>query len=219
MNIKDIFAKGENGTLTYDQFKSLCEAEETKPKFADLSEGGYVSKGKYDDDINSKIKEIEGLNGTIATRDSDLEDLKTKLAQAGNDTEALSKLQGDLDALKSKYDTDTQNLNTQLKRQVYEYAVRDLANSKKFTSEAAKRDFVSQLKAKNFEVVDGKIFGGEDFVRQYQEQNEGAFVVDKSSDNVTNPKVPTFVQPTQSQMQTPNGFNFNFTGVRAHGDK
>jgi len=217
MNIKDIFAKGENGTLTYDQFKALCEAEETKPKFADLSEGNYVSKGKYDDDLNSKALEIEGLNNTIQTRDNDLADLKTKLANAGTDSEALSKLQGELDTLKSKYDTDTNDLQAKLKHQVYDYAVRDLANSKKFTSEAAKRDFISQLSAKNFEVVDGKIFGGEDFVRQYTEQNEGAFVVKKPTDN-TSAKMPTFVAPTQQQQTPTNGFNFNFTGVRAHGN-
>ena len=42
MNIKEIFDKAENGTLTFEQFEAL--AKDNKAKFADLSEGNYVSK-------------------------------------------------------------------------------------------------------------------------------------------------------------------------------
>ena len=54
MNIKEIFDKAENGTLTFEQFDSL--AKEGNAKFADLSEGNYVSKSKYEDDLSSKDK-------------------------------------------------------------------------------------------------------------------------------------------------------------------
>ena len=49
--IKDIFEKSENGTLTYEQFEAL--AKEKDAKFADLSDGKYVSKSKYDSDIKA----------------------------------------------------------------------------------------------------------------------------------------------------------------------
>ena len=44
MNIKDLFDKAENGILTYDQFEALVK--ENGLKFADLSDGKYVSKSK-----------------------------------------------------------------------------------------------------------------------------------------------------------------------------
>jgi hypothetical protein len=44
VDIKTIFEKAENGTLTLEQF--LAAAKEAKAKFVDLSEGEYVSKQK-----------------------------------------------------------------------------------------------------------------------------------------------------------------------------
>ena len=42
MNVKELFDKAENGTLTYEQFLSAAG----EAKFVDLSEGKYVSKQK-----------------------------------------------------------------------------------------------------------------------------------------------------------------------------
>ena len=44
--ITDFFDKAENGTLTYEQFEAM--SKESGAKFADLSDGKYVSKSKYD---------------------------------------------------------------------------------------------------------------------------------------------------------------------------
>ena len=49
MNIKDVFGKSENGALTYEQFEEFA----TGAQFADISEGNYVSKGRYEDDLAS----------------------------------------------------------------------------------------------------------------------------------------------------------------------
>ena len=56
MNIKDLFDKAENGTLTYDQFTEA--ATKAKAKFVDLSEGGYVDKQKYTDEIRSEERRV-----------------------------------------------------------------------------------------------------------------------------------------------------------------
>ena len=87
MNIKELFEKAENGTLTYEQFEAAAKAGNAK--FTDLSEGNYVSKQKYENDLAVKGKEIETLNGTIATRDTDLAGLKQKLEAAGTDSEKI----------------------------------------------------------------------------------------------------------------------------------
>ena len=51
MNIKDFFANAEDGKLTYEEFEKA--AKEAGAKFADLSEGKYVSKAKYEDDLKA----------------------------------------------------------------------------------------------------------------------------------------------------------------------
>ena len=46
MTIQEVFAKAENGTLTWEQFQTAMGGA----KFVDLTEGNYVSKQKYDDE-------------------------------------------------------------------------------------------------------------------------------------------------------------------------
>ena len=53
-SIKDVFKDSE--TLTLEQFEA--KAKELGFKFADLSDGKYVSKSKYDDDLKAKDTEI-----------------------------------------------------------------------------------------------------------------------------------------------------------------
>lgn len=193
MQIKDIFEKGENGTLTYEQFSAL--AKESKANFTDLSEGNYVSKSKYEDDLKAKDSAIETLNGTIKTRDTDLAELKSKLEEAGTDAEKLSTLSSDFDGLKAKYDADVKAYQAQLKQQAYEFAVKEFANGKKFSSNAAKRDFVNSMIAKSLKMEDGKIIGASDFADSYSKDNADAFITDTPAPAEPTP-TPTFSGPT-----------------------
>lgn len=176
MNIKELFDKAENGTLTYTQFESL--AKEANAKFADLGTGEYVSKSKYESELEAKTKEIETLNDTVATRNTDLEALKKQLEDAGTDVTKLGELTSQFETLKTKYDTDMKAYKEQLKQQEYEFAVKEFANSKKFTSDAAKRDFTRQMIESNLKLDKGKIIGAEDFTTNYRTDNATAFVED-----------------------------------------
>lgn len=198
VNIKELFGKAENGTLTWEQFEALAKADNAK--FTDLSEGKYVSKSKYDDDLGARDNSISQLNDTIAQRDTDLESLKTQLASAGTDADKLSKLQADFDTLQGKYTSDMQAYQQQLASQRYEFAVKEFANGKKFTSNAAKRDFTSAMISANlkFDADKGKILGAEDFVTSYSEDNADAFVTEQpqvQQPQQEQPK-PQFAQPT-----------------------
>lgn len=216
MTIKELFDKAENGTLTYEQFQTLMGTA----KFVDLSEGNYVSKRKYDDDVASKDTQIAKLNETIATRDKDLTGLKEQLTQAGTDAEKLTQLTGEFDTLKSKYDNDTKSFKAQLKKQAYEFAVKDFASSKKFTSNAAKRDFIQSMIAKDLKFENDKIIGADDFVQMYSEENADAFVVEQNNPKPQEePKKPQFVNPTQGSEPSGTEQNaflnaFHFMGVR-----
>ena len=213
MNVKEVFAKAENGTLTYEQFEQI--AKEGKANFTDLSEGNYVSKRKYEDDLATKETQIETLNGTIGTRDSDLADLKAKLEAAGTDADKLNTLTNDFNTLQTKYDADVKNYKAQLKKQQYEFAVKEFAGKQKFTSQAARRDFINSMIAKDLKMENETILGAQDFVTAYSKDNADAFVVE--ADPTPEPPKPTFVNPTPGGEPGPDptgGFSFNFAGVR-----
>lgn len=171
MTIKELFDKAENGTLTYEQFqKAIGES-----KFVDLTEGNYVSKQKYENELSQKEQRITDLSNTITQRDTDLQKLQDTLKDAG-DLDALKQATKDLADLQLKYDNDTKAYAKQLKQQEYEFAVKDFAGSKNFTSNAAKRDFVQAMIAKGLKLEEGKIIGAEDFVKMYSKDNADAFV-------------------------------------------
>ena len=195
MTIKDVFDKAENGTLTYDQFTELTK----EAKFADLATGEYVSKKKFDDELANKDSQIQTLNGTLKDRDKDLETLKTQLVDAGTDAEKLTALNEDFAKLQGKYDADVKAYKEQLKKQAYDFAVKDYANTKEFSSSAAKRDFISQLKGAELKMDGDKILGADDFLAKYAEENAEAFVV-KAAEPEPAPapkhEPPKFVGPT-----------------------
>lgn len=216
MTVKELFDKAENGTLTWDQFQTAMG----NAKFVDLSEGNYVSKRKYDDDISSRDTQISTLNDTISTRDKDLAGLKEQLKNAGTDADKLTQLTGEFDTLKTKYDADTKAFKAQLKKQAYEFAVKDFASGKKFTSNAAKRDFIQSMIAKDLKFEDNKIIGADDFVSMYSAENADAFVTEPEQNTPTpEPQKPQFVSPTQGSEPSQGEQNafanaFHFMGVR-----
>lgn len=88
MDIKELFG---GKSLTYADFEK--SANEHKAKFVDLSEGGYVDKGKFD----GKAAELKTANDTIT-------DLQGKMkAFDGVDVERLKQ---DVKDVQAKYDTD-----------------------------------------------------------------------------------------------------------------
>ena len=216
MTIKELFSKSQE-PLTYEAFEKLMN--ENGAKFADLSEGKYVSKDKFDNEVSSKDNQISQLNDTIKSRDKDLKDLKTQLKEAGTDAEKLTELETQLGNLQSQYKTDTDNYKAQLTKQAYEFAVKDFANGKKFSSGAAKRDFVRSMIAKELKMDGDKILGADDFVTSYSAENADAFVVEKKEEPKKEEPKPQFsnsVQPNTSNNNTNDSdpFGFNFIGVR-----
>jgi chromosome segregation ATPase len=203
----------ESGALTWEEFSKAVT--EKGFKLADLSTGNYVAKKKYDDDLGAKDTQISELNTQLTTRDTDLSDLKAKLETAGTDnktkvtelTAQITKLQGDYDSVKSDYES-------KLEKQANEFAVREFASTKKFTSNAAKRDFINEMIRENLKMKDGTLLGAEDFVKVYAEANSDAFVVDTPAEPE---QKPTFVNPTTpTPPPSDNAFLnvFNFSGVR-----
>lgn len=220
-DVKELFDKAENGVLTYEQFMEL--AKEANVKLVDLNEGGYVSKHKHESELEAKAKEIETLNGTITTRDTDLEGLKKQLEAAGADSAKIAELTSKFEELQNKYDTDSKQYKEQLAHQAYEFAVKEFAASKNFSSQAARRDFIQSMIAKNLQMENNMILGADDFVKAYTENNQDAFIEewndndDDFSDEELN-DLPQFVGSTPGANDThtsdptggfANAFHFN----------
>lgn len=197
--LKKLFDGADNETksLTYEQFMEAVAKADIK--LANLSDGQYVSKQKYDSELAAKDEEIGTLNGTLSTRDADLADLQKKLDEAGTDAEALANLSNDFNVLKGKYDDDVKAYKAQLKKQAYEFAVKEFANTKEFTSNAAKRDFIQSMLGKELKMENGSILGAEDFTKVYTEENSDAFVVKQPTEPTPTEPKPQFISSTQGE--------------------
>lgn len=219
--LKEFFDAMEDGKLTFQQFTDACR--DGGLKLVDLSEGGYVSRQKYEDEIAAKTKEVETLNETLSTRDTDLADLQGKLEAAGTNADELAKVSGEFNSLKTKYDNEVKSYKDQLKHQAYEFAVKEYANGKQFSSKAAKRDFINAMLAKDLKVEDGKIIGADDFTAIYTSNNEDAFITEVNENEFNEPEPepekPQFLSSTPgSDDVTPDptgGFMsaFHFTPI------
>ena len=214
MTIEELFKSAPNGAFTLQEF--LDAAKTAKAKFVDLSGGEYVSKQKYTDDLAARDTRISTLDDTIKSRDTDLSNLRQQLDAAGNDTAKLAKLNNQFSALQTKYNTDMENYKNQLAEQEYRHAVNDFAGQQRFTSQAAKRDFVNSMLAKKLSVENGVIVGANDFKDAYAKENDDAFLKEKSDGGK-----PHFVDHTGNGAggTDDNPFSFNFVGIRNHETK
>nr|DAF59874.1 MAG TPA: minor structural protein [Siphoviridae sp. ctwDi18] len=182
----------------YEILKSfgLEVPEDKKAEFDKLLNENYKTQAEVNN-LNGKLTKAEGerdalqakYNTDIAQRDTDLADLKQKLADAGTDAETLKNLQTEFDNLKTNYANAQADYQKELNKQAYEFAVKEKTNGLQFTSNSAKKAFLSDALAKNLTMDNGNILGFDDFVNAYKEQDAGAFMAEPIADE---PKPPMF---------------------------
>lgn len=161
-----------------ENYKTVSEVNTLKGKLENAEQERDTIQTKYNTDI--------------AQRDADLNELQTKLENAGANAEDLEKVQGELATLKTTYATAKEDYEKQLKQQAYDFAIKENSASLKFSSNSAKKAFMADLKAKNLSMDNGKILGFDDFVNAYKEQDAGAFITETNEvDNKNTPK-PSF---------------------------
>ena len=138
--LKKLFAEGES--LTYEQLQQ--KITEAKLNVVNLTDGGYVSQAKH----KAATDQVADLQGRLAARDTDMADLQQKLAAAQADASKLPEVQSSLTALQTKNATDQTAWQQKIAKQEYEFRVREKANGIKFSSNAAKRDFIREAMEK-----------------------------------------------------------------------
>lgn len=154
--LKDFFG---TEALTYEQLAE--KAAEKKMKLADLSGGAYVGREKFD--------------ALAAERDN----LKARLEEANG------KLQGYDPEWKAKAEQAQTEAEKQIKSLQRSQALREQSSGLKFSSESAKRAFLSDLEAKELPLEDGKVIGFDDFVKKYKETDPNAFISDTPAPSIT----------------------------------
>jgi hypothetical protein len=207
----------ENGAIDWDTF--VKGVTDNGYKLFDLSKGEYVDKSKYDDDLQARDSQITTLNTQLADRDNDLATLKQQLEDAGTDSNKLSELTNKLSSLQTDYDTAKTNYEKQLAATKYEFAVKEFANGQKFTSSAAKRDFVRSMIEEGLKVKDDKIIGADDYLTQYKTDNADSFVVEDPKPAEPKPQFSNPTAPKPEPEKNPFDGHFNFTGVRPISNK
>lgn len=190
--------------------KLQAVAEATRVKIS-VSEKGTQMKRDFlkelglADDIINKImaengEDIEREKRIAEKAKADLNEARQNYDQLSQEYEKLKGSAGDaagiqskLDELQKKYDADTESLKGQLAARDYMDAVSKAISGYgkgtglKFSSKAAERDFISELRKKNLELKDGELTGFEDFVKERKEAEPDAFATGKPSARFTGP--------------------------------
>lgn len=151
-------------------------------RFADLSEGGYISKEKY---LSEKTR-ADGLEGQLKEANTAIESYK------GMDIEGIKK---SAEEWKAKYEADTASLQKQMEQQTYDYEAERYLSKFKFSSELARKAAIADFREKKFQLQDGAFLGADDFMKQLKETNPTAFVDEEASQNQQQ-KYQTFVRGT-----------------------
>lgn len=112
----------------------------------------------------------------LATVQAKLDEANAKLETAGG-----GEIQAKLDELQAKYDTDMGALTAKLADRDYSDAITRAVSGAgiKFSSKAAEKAYIAELKEKNLELKDGLLSGFDDFHKAQMEADPAAFMGDK----------------------------------------
>lgn len=174
-----------------ENYKTVSEVDTLRGKLDKAETERDSIQSKYDTDI--------------AQRDTDLDSLRTQLKDAGGDAKKLATLQTNFDNLQTTYNTAKTNYEKQLAEQAYDFAIKENSSKLKFSSNLAKKAFMSDLKAKKLSMENGKILGFDDFVNVYKEQDAGAFITENpsSKNDESKPSFSGKTNPSDNTDQKP----------------
>lgn len=113
--------------------------------------------------------DIERQKQTIATLTTERDTARTQLGEANK------KLEGYDPEWKTKAEQAENNAKAQVAELQSDFAAQSAVSGVKFSSESAKKAFLSDLKVKNLPVQEGKLLGFDDYLANYKKTDPGAF--------------------------------------------
>lgn len=151
--------------------------------------------------IIEKDTKIEELSKNLDSVTIERDDLKTQLKNANTEIQSYKDM--DVEGIKqkindweTKYNEDTKALQEKLDKKDYDYKVKEKVSGLKFTSESAKKAFISDLTNKGLKVENDNLLGFDDFVKEYKQSDPGAFVPDEDPNQKSKPQ---FGSPTPGE--------------------
>lgn len=123
--------------------------------------------------------DIERQKQTITTLTTERDAARTQLADANK------KLEGYDPEWKQKAEQAESNARAQVAALQSDFAAQSAVSGVKFSSESAKKAFLSDLKAKKLSLQDGKLLGFEDFLADYKKADPNAFASDRTNPTFT----------------------------------
>lgn len=127
-------------------------------------------------------EDLAAVQKQLEARDKDIEELK----KTSGDAEGIRK---QLEELQGKYTKETEDYKAQLAERDYSDAMNRVVASKgiKFSSKAAEKAYLADLKAKNLTLKDGELEGFDEWHKAQTEADPTAFQ--------TNKPAPVFTKP------------------------
>lgn len=137
---------------------------------------------QYGTSVKEKDKQIEDLKTEKDGINKQLEDANNKI-QSFKDID-VENLNSQIKEWETKYNQDTENLKNELSQKDYDYKLKDLISSIKFSSNGAKRAFIEDLKSQDLKFDDkGTLVGFDDFRKSYEETDPNVFMNESNDDN------------------------------------
>ena len=139
-------------------------------------------------------EEMNGLKASVATLTAERDTARTSLADANK------KLEGYDPEWKAKAAQAQQQADKQVAELKAGYAADSAASGLKFTSDSAKKAFLSDLKAKTLPLQDdGTLLGFDDYVASYKKTDPGAFAPEGGLPRVSSSATGTPAGPTTNE--------------------
>ena len=169
--LKKLFGEAKEGEeapkLTYEELEAEIDAD-AGLTLVNIKDGGYVAKSKFD----AKETELKGVKEQLTAANEQIKSFE------GQDVEGIKQKVSEWE---QKYNTDTAALKEQMQAQERSHAEDMFMSEYKFTSKAARNGVLAELRAKNFQIDNGTILGGKEFMQSLMENEDfkGAFVTQK----------------------------------------
>ena len=126
---------------------------------------------------DDQVQRVFAMNGT------DMNDLKQQVTTLTTERDAARSQLGEANKKLEGYDpewrAEAEKAENDAKEQVAalqnDFAAQTAISAVKFSSESAKKAFLSDLKAKNLPLQEGKLLGFDDYLANYKKNDPGAF--------------------------------------------
>lgn len=140
---------------------------EVTQEMEEILAGDFISVQEHERKIKRVEEERDKFKNDFETASETLKGFE------GKDFEALTK---ELAEAKESLANSEKEYKAAIEKRDYQDAIQELTKDLKFTSNSAKKAFLSELESNPLQMRDGKVLGFDDFLKGYKESDSDAFV-------------------------------------------